>query len=116
MAARGDPAFSRVTVTVLGIFSPRGVFNIAVRLYTLNGLARYKFDIPDSLMTLDFEPGVKVNPAEVRSVMVKAGYRPGPFKIEALPVKDATDEGRGWFKPPKVDSRSAFIRWLRINF
>ncbi len=112
----GPARFVRVRVTILGIFSPRGVFNLVVRLYKLKGLARYKFDMPDALMTLDFKPGVSVEPAAVRNVMVAAGYQPGPFKIEELPLSAAANNEPGWLKPPKVESKSALIRWFELNF
>ncbi|GEM_PF-2319388 len=108
--------FIRVKVTILGVFSPRGVFNLVVRLYKLDGLARYKFDMPDALMTLDFKPGVAVEPSAIRNVMVRAGYQPGPFKFEELPAAAALSKEPGWLTPPKVESKWAFIRWLELNF
>jgi hypothetical protein len=108
--------FVRVYVTIYGIFSPRGVFNLMVRLYKLKGLERFKFDMPDALMTLDFKPGVKVEPAAIRDVMKQAGYQPGPFKIQELPISEASRDQRGWLKPPKVESKWALIRWLELNF
>src|SRR5579875_2897844 len=45
--------FTRVTVHVLGVFSLRGFFNMQARLYQTQGLARYKFNLRDSLMILD---------------------------------------------------------------
>jgi len=112
----GPQRFVRVRVTILGIFSPRGVFNLVVRLYKLKGLARYKFDMPDALMTLDFKPGVAVEPSTIRNVMVRAGYQPGPFKIELLPISAASSNEPGWLTPPRVESKSALIRWFELNF
>lgn len=106
----------RVRMKVMGVFSPRGFFNIAVRLYRLKGLYRYKFDLRDSLAILDFKPGVKVSSSTIKEVMIKAGYKPGPFKIEEIPIEKMKDNGRGWFKRPRVDSRWAFIRWFQLNF
>ncbi len=115
-AANDHRSFARVTATVLGIYSPRGVFNLSARLLKLEGLERYKFDIPDSLMVLEFKPGVVPEPAQIRDVMVKGGYQPGPFKIEHLPVSEAEKNGVGWMEPPKITSDSAFVRWLQMNF
>ncbi len=114
-SSRLEPTLTRVTVKVLGIYSPRGVNNFAVRLEKLPGLARYKFDIPDSLLILEFKPGVSVRPKMIRDVAIEAGYQPGTCVIKKVLLSDA-GRGRGWFKPPRVDSRWAFIRWLQLNF
>jgi len=103
-------------VQVHGVFSPRGFFNILVRLYKLNGLDRYKFDLRDSEMILDFFPGARVDPAEIKNLMIKAGYRPGPFKIEHLPGGAASRDAAGWHSPPGAESKSAIVRWLKTNF
>ena len=106
----------RATMGIRGVFSPRGFFNIEVRLDQLKGLNRYKFDLRDSLAILDFKPGVSVSSSTLQEVMIKAGYRPGPVQIEELPLSRLKDGGRGWMSPPKTDSRWAFIRWLELNF
>ncbi len=106
----------RATLKVRGVFSPRGFFNIEVRLYHLQGLKRYRFDLKDSLAILDFKPGVSISSSSLRNVMVMAGYQPGPVKIEEIPVSQMNDRGRGWLAPPKIDSHWAFIRWLELNF
>lgn len=116
VAHQDQATFTRVVVHVLGVFSLRGFFNMKSRLYQTKGLARYKFDLRDSEMVLDFKPGVNVTPAQVRAIQVEAGYRPGPFKIERLPVAEARDDGPDWFAPPTESSQSAFIRWLQMNF
>jgi hypothetical protein len=108
--------FTRVRVHILGIFSPRGIFNLVVRLYKLDGLERYKFDMPDALMILDFKPGVKVDPTAVRNVMVRAGYQPGPFTIDELPVSAFSPNEPGWLRPPKIEAKSALMRWFELNF
>ena len=112
----GGQAVLRATMGIRGVFSPRGFFNIEVRLNQLKGLNRYKFDLRDSLAILDFKPGVAVSSSTLQEVMIKAGYRPGPVQIEELPLSRLKDKGRGWMSPPKADSRWAFIRWLELNF
>lgn len=123
MAAKTDPSatvnsqvFQRVTAQLNGVFSPRGYFNIMVRVEKLRGVVRAKLDLKKSQMTLDFLPGVAVSPEEIRSVMVNAGYTPGPFKIENIPVSAPPDNRPGWIKIKHPHSRSAFVRWLEINF
>ena len=112
----GGQSVLRATMGIRGVFSPRGFFNIEVRLDQLKGLNRYKFDLRDSLAILDFKPGVSVSSSTLQEVMIKAGYRPGPVQIEELPLSRLKDGGRGWMSPPKADSRWAFIRWLELNF
>ncbi len=109
-------SFMRVTVHVLGVFSLSGFFNMQARLYQTQGLARYKFNLRDSLMILDFEPGVSVPPSEIKQLMVEAGYRPGPFSIQQLPVSALSDSGSGWIEAPRVSGQSSLVRWLKMNF
>ena len=108
--------FPRVTVHLNGVFSPRGFFNIMVRVYQLQGVVRAKLDLKESRLTLDFAPGVVVSPTEIRSVMVNAGYSPGPFKIEEISVNAPPDNRPGWIKVKHPRSHSALVRWLEINF
>lgn len=108
--------FQRVTVQLNGVFSPRGYFNIMVRVNKLQGVVRAKLDLKESRLTLDFAPGVVVSPAEIRGVMVNAGYSPGPFKIQEISVNAAPDNRPGWVKIKHPRSHSALIRWLDINF
>lgn len=108
--------FPRVTAQLNGVFSPRGFFNIMVRVYQLQGVVRAKLDLKESRLTLDFAPGVVVSPAEIRSVMVNAGYSPGPFKIQEISVNAPPDNRPGWVTIKHPRSHSALIRWLEINF
>ncbi len=111
-----DKSFQRVTEQLRGVFSPRSFFNILVRIDKLPGVVRAKFDLKKSQLTLDFLPGVVVSPEEIRNVMVDAGYTPGPFKIENIPVSAPPDNRPGWINIKHPRSRSAFVRWLEINF
>ena len=114
-SSSGEKAI-RATLKVQGVFSPRGFFNIEVRLYHLQGLKRYRFDLKNSLAILDFKPGISISSSSLRNVMVMAGYQPGPVTIEKILVSKMKDHGRGWITPPKINSRWAFIRWLELNF
>lgn len=109
-------SFTRVTVHVLGVFSLRGFFNMQARLYQTQGLARYKFNLRDSLMILDFQPGVTVPPSEIKQLMVDAGYRPGPFSMQQLPLSALSNNGSGWIEAPHASGRSPFVTWLKMNF
>ena len=108
--------FPRVTEQLKGVFSPRSFFNILVRVDKLPGVVRAKFDLKKSQLTLDFLPGTVVSPEQIRRVMVDAGYTPGPFKIENVPVTAPPDNRPGWVKIKHPKSRSALVRWLEINF
>ncbi|MEO7142323.1 MAG: hypothetical protein ABI165_02345 [Bryobacteraceae bacterium] len=111
-----EPKITRAVATLNGVFSPRGFFNITVRLYQLPGVEAAKFDLKKSRITLDFKPGVTVTPAEIRGVMVGAGYRPGPVAIQSLDPKDATETAPGWVKIKHPSSRNAVVRWFQLNF
>jgi hypothetical protein len=108
--------FTRVTVHVLGVFSLRGFFNMQARLYQTQGLARYKFNLRDSEMVVDFKPGVFVRPAEITQLMVQAGYRPGPFSLQQLPANTLSAHGSGWMEAPSASDGSPLSRWLKMNF
>jgi copper chaperone CopZ len=85
----------RATAILNGVFSPRGFFNIMVQLYQLDGVASAKLDLKKSQITLDFQPGVNVTQDEIYQVMVDAGYKPGPVKIEPLRGDAALENGPG---------------------
>ena len=118
--ARSSPlANTRVTravATLNGVFSPRGFFNITVRLYQLQGLESAKFDLKKSQITLDFAPGVTVTQKDIRQVMVDAGYKPGPVRLQSLLPGAAAENGPGWMKIKHPASKNAFIRWFQLNF
>jgi hypothetical protein len=113
-----EKTFTRATVHVLGVFSLRGFFNMKARLYQTKGLTRYKFNLRDSEMILDFAPGITVTPSEIRQIQIDAGYRPGPASIEILPLRELKDDTtkNGWVVRPNLNSDSAFVRWFKLNF
>ncbi|MDQ6664092.1 MAG: hypothetical protein M3Z23_06840 [Acidobacteriota bacterium] len=117
-ASRGQdaPAITRAVATLNGVFSPRGFFNITVRLYQLPGVDWAKFDLKKSRITLDFKPGVTVTPQEIRDVMTGAGYKPGPVQILSLAANDATQTGPGWVKIKHPSSKNPVVRWFQLNF
>ncbi len=107
---------TRVSATLNGVFSPRGFFNILVPLDNIQGVEAAKLDLKKSRITIDFSPGTPVTHAEIRQVMIDAGYRPGPLSIERIPKSQATESGPGWMKIKHSQSRHAFMRWLKRNF
>ena len=107
---------SRVSATLNGVFSPRGFFNILVPLEKIEGVRATKLDLKKSLITIDFDPGISVTRAEMRQVMVDAGYRPGAVTIQHLPVAKASETGPGWMLIKHPHSRHSVIRWFQTNF
>jgi hypothetical protein len=119
--AQGQPASASVKITrasaiLNGVFSPRGFFNITVRLYQLNGVDAAKFDLKKSQITLDFTPGVTVTPEQIQQVMIGAGYKPGPVQIQLLEPKEVSETAPGWVKIKHPSSKNPVIRWFQLNF
>lgn len=121
IAMRGQSSSAEVKITravaiLNGVFSPRGFFNITVRLYQLAGVQAAKFDLKKSQITLDFQPGVTVGQQDIQRVMVEAGYKPGPVQIQLLSPEAVSETGPGWVKIKHPRSKNSFIRWLQLNF
>ncbi len=111
-----DAKITRAVANLNGVFSPRGFFNITVRLYQLAGVESAKFDLKKSQVTLDFKPGVTVTPEQIQQVMTGAGYKPGPVRIQLLALNEASETGPGWVKIKHPKSKNAVIRWFQLNF
>lgn len=107
---------TRVVATLNGVFSPRGFFNITVRLYQVPGIEWAKFDLKRSRMTLDFQPGIAVTPKEIQDVMAGAGYKPGAVTIESLAPGQVSETGPGWVRLKHPTSRNSVARWFQLNF
>lgn len=116
--AHSAPAIlmTRAAATLNGVFSPRGFFNILVPLGDISGVRAAKLDLKISRITIDFEPGTPVTQAEIRNVMVKAGYKPGPVRIEQVAESSQAETGPGWLMIRHPQSGNAFVRWMKINF
>lgn len=110
------PKLTRAVATLNGVFSPRGFFNITVRLYQLPGVDAAKFDLKKSRITLDFKPGVTVTPEQIQQVMSGAGYKPGPVDIQLLSPGEVSETGPGWVKIKHPTSHNPVIRWFQLNF
>ncbi len=111
-----DAKITRATAILNGVFSPRGFFNITVRLYQLSGVEAAKFDLKKSRITLDFKPGVTVTEQQIQQVMIGAGYKPGPVQIQSLAANEVTETGPGWVKIKHPGSRNPVVRWFELNF
>ncbi|HZT36663.1 MAG TPA: cation transporter [Bryobacteraceae bacterium] len=106
----------RAVAQLNGVFSPRGFFNITVRLYQLPGVDAAKFDLKKSRITLDFKPGATATVEQIQQVMAGAGYKPGPVDIRMLDVNEAARTGPGWVKIKHPTSKNPVIRWFQLNF
>jgi hypothetical protein len=111
-----EPTITRATALLNGVFSPRGFFNITVRLYQHPEVEWAKFDLKKSRITLDFRPGVAVTPDEIQGIMIEAGYKPGLVTIQSLPVSEASETGPGWMKIKHPKSKNSIVRWFELNF
>jgi copper chaperone CopZ len=111
-----DQTVLRATAILNGVFSPRGFFNIMVRLYQLDGVAWAKLDLKKSQITLDFQPGVTATPEAIHQVMIDAGYKPGPVKMESLRRGEVVETGPGWVKIKHPKSSNPIARWFELNF
>lgn len=110
------PTVTRAVATLNGVFSPRGFFNIIVRLNQLPGVESAKLDLKKSRITMDFSPGVTVTKAQVQSAIRGAGYRPGPISIQSLSQDQASETGPGWVKLKHPKSSNPVARWFALNF
>jgi hypothetical protein len=109
--------FARVQIRVDGVASPRGCYNIYVRLYKIPDLMAYRFDLGSVLLTLDFMPGVRVTPELINSISIKAGYTPGPYTLRYLPISLARGELKQALERRREQAdESAFTRWWKMNF
>ena len=112
-----DACWQRVTAHLNGVFSPRGFFNILVRLYSLPTLESAQFNLRQSSIVLDFPPGTPgVTSNQIQLIEKDAGYRPGRVEIQQIPARSFAENGPGWTKIKHPQSKYAVIRWLKQNF
>jgi hypothetical protein len=112
-----DGSWQRVTAHLNGVFSPRGFFNILVRLYSLPTLESAQFNLRQSSIILDFPPGtppITIN--QIQQIEKDAGYRPGQVEIQQIPARSFAENGPGWTKIKHPKSKYAVVRWLKQNF
>ncbi len=112
-----DVSWQRVTAHLNGVFSPRGFFNILVRLYSLQSLQSAQFNLRQSSVILDFPPGTSpITSDQIQRIEKDAGYRPGQVEIQQIPARSFAETGPGWTKIKHPQSKYAVIRWLKQNF
>ncbi len=112
-----DASWQRVTAHLNGVFSPRGFFNILVRLYSLPSLKSAQFNLRQSSVILDFPPGTSpITSDQIQRIEKDAGYRPGSVEIQKIPVHSFAENGPGWTKIKHPQSKYTVIRWLKQNF
>ncbi len=112
-----DACWQRVTAHLNGVFSPRGFFNILVRLYSLPTLESAQFNLRQSSIVLDFPPGTpSITSDQIQRIEKDAGYRSGQVEIQQIPVRSFAESGPGWTKIKHPQSKYAFVRWLKQNF
>jgi hypothetical protein len=107
----------RVTAQLNGVFSPRGFFNILVRLYSLPDLKSAQFNLRRSFVVLDFLPGAApVTGDQIQRIERESGYRSGQVQIQRLPEDKMTEDGPGWMKIKHPDAKNGLSRWVEQNF
>lgn len=112
-----DACWQRATAHLNGVFSPRGFFNILVRLYSLPALESAQFNLRRSSVVLDFPPGSPlVTTGQIQRIEKDAGYRPGQVEIQKIPARSFAENGPGWMKIKHPQSKYAVVRWLKQNF
>ncbi len=107
---------TRASVTLNGVFSPRGYFNLLVRLGKLQDTKAVKLDLRKSRITIDFAPGIQIQAEQIRDVMKEAGYKPGPVTLKQISDNSAVENGPGWMDIKHPTDRNGFVRWLKENF
>jgi hypothetical protein len=107
---------TRATANLNGVTSPRGFFNLTVRLYQLRGVEWAKYDLKKSMITMDFEPGITVTPEEIGKVMSSAGYKPGAVQLEQVQKPEQYEHRLGWNKIKRPTGKNPVGRWFQVNF
>lgn len=107
---------TRATAHLNGVTSPRGFFNITVRLYQIPGVEWAKYDLKKSLITLDFEPGSTTSSKQIQAAMSSAGYKPGDVLLEQVEPPTERPKRLGWNRIRRPHSRHAAVRWVELNF
>jgi hypothetical protein len=114
--APASEVITRATANLNGVTSPRGFFNLTVRLYQLRGVEWAKYDLTKSMITMDFEPGVTVTSEEIGKVMSSAGYKPGLVHVEQVQKPEQYEHRLGWNKIRRPTVKNPIGRWFQVNF
>jgi len=118
LAAVSAPAaqITRAVAHLNGVTSPRGFFNVTVRVYQIPGVEWVKYDLRQSKITLDFAPGTTGTVEQVRNAMSSAGYKPGDVNVETVDAPGIHDKRLGWNRIRRPRSHNAVARWFELNF
>lgn len=96
---------TRAVAKLYGVYSPRGFFNIVVRLKCLDNAEWVKLDLKLARITVDFAPGEEVAKETLARVQHEAGYRPGPVDLFRVTGETVDHSAPGWMRlkspPPK---------------
>lgn len=106
---------TRAVAKLNGVFSPRGFFNIIVRLNQMEGAEWAKLDLKKSQITVDFAPGAEVTPESLQQAERQAGYKPGPVTIERL-APPVDHSAPGWKRLKHPRTKNPVARWIELNF
>ncbi len=107
----GEVWRTRAVAKLNGVFSPRGFFNIVVRLKCIESAEWVKLDLKKAQITVDFAPGETVSAETVARVQREAGYRPGPVEILHLSGETIEHSAPGWMPlKPRPRKGSVSVR------
>jgi hypothetical protein len=109
---------TRAVAKLYGVYSPRGFFNIVVRLKCLDNAEWVKLDLKLARITVDFAPGEEVSKEALARVQHEAGYRPGPVDLLRVTGEMVDHSAPGWMRlksppPRKTAQRSRTARRQR---
>ncbi len=117
--ARGEEVWrTRAVAKLYGVYSPRGFFNLVVRLKCLDNAEWVKLDLKLAQITVDFGPGEEVSKETLARVQHEAGYRPGPVDLFRVTGETVDHSAPGWMRlksppPKKTAQRSRMARRRR---
>ena len=89
---------TRAVAKLNGVYSPRGFFNIVVRLKCLDSAEWVKLDLKRAQITVDFEPGEEITKEDLARVQHEAGYRPGPVELFRVSGETVDHSAPGWMR------------------
>ncbi len=109
---------TRAVAKLYGVYSPRGFFNLVVRLKCLDNAEWVNSDLKLARITVDFAPGEEVSKETLARVQHEAGYRPGPVDLFRVTGETVDHSAPGWMRlksppPKKTAQRSRVARRRR---
>ncbi|MFP5268287.1 MAG: hypothetical protein ACLGQU_13105 [Acidobacteriota bacterium] len=119
LPAGSSPSYERITAHLMGVYGPRGYFNLIVGLYScpIAGLHGAQFNVKQGLMVLDVAPGFpRVSVEQMHHIETISGYSPGPVEIQEIKPDNFAETGPGWRRIQPPQAKSPFARWITQNF